>query len=218
MKIPRRGEKGFTLVELLIVLAILAVLAAVVIPNVIGMMGRGSEQAFHTDGKTITTSVATFYFDIHSGDVGVTDPGGWNSLGTAGHKYPTKDGKPSELYVDGDGVLNGVASGADETYFDGGENGAIWMGLLVNVPSDGGAAATPSNAHPLVYEVGDPAKTVTEDGPYLNEFPKSSSAACGNSGDPGTYTWVVGKNGSVFAVFWDVENTKWEAGFGGNYP
>ena len=29
MKIPKRGEKGFTLVELLIVLAILAVLAAI---------------------------------------------------------------------------------------------------------------------------------------------------------------------------------------------
>ena len=31
--LPRRSEKGFTLVELLIVLAILAVLAAVVIPK-----------------------------------------------------------------------------------------------------------------------------------------------------------------------------------------
>ena len=74
MKGFKRGEKGFTMVELLIVVAILGILAAVVIPNVVGLLGRGGRQAYETDANTVELGAAAFYSDVHSG---------WHSVGIA---------------------------------------------------------------------------------------------------------------------------------------
>ena len=58
------GEKGFTLVEILIVLAVLAIMAAVVIPNVTGFLGRGKERAFDSDRRTLQAAVDAWRTDI----------------------------------------------------------------------------------------------------------------------------------------------------------
>ena len=41
----RYGNKGFTLIEVLVVIAILGVLAAVVVPNVSRFIGKGKDEA-----------------------------------------------------------------------------------------------------------------------------------------------------------------------------
>ena len=62
-RILRRKEKGFTLIEILIAIALLAILGAVVVPNITGYMTRGGEQAYKNDQKAIQAAVDAYYSD-----------------------------------------------------------------------------------------------------------------------------------------------------------
>jgi len=60
----KRGEKGFTLIEIIIVLAVMAVLAAVVVPNVTGFLGRGKERSWNADQGILQAAVDSWRTDI----------------------------------------------------------------------------------------------------------------------------------------------------------
>jgi len=53
----RRTEGGFTLIELIIVIAILAILAAVALPNFSGITNRGQASANATELVTVQTAM-----------------------------------------------------------------------------------------------------------------------------------------------------------------
>ena len=59
LKRIHQDNKGFTLIELLIVIAIIAVLAAVVLPNVTGLVGYGETEGAKAELVTIQTAVDT---------------------------------------------------------------------------------------------------------------------------------------------------------------
>ncbi len=66
---PGRGNRGFTLMEMVIVLAIIGVLASIVAPSVMSALTRAREAALMQDLKTLRKLIDDYY-----GDKGVFPP------------------------------------------------------------------------------------------------------------------------------------------------
>jgi len=115
MSIPGRCEKGFTLVELLIVVAILGVLAAVVIPNVGRFIGRGEPEAKATELADIQSAVIAMMVDNLLAELPnpVSDPANrTNNMGEfpdtsvcGTDKITDPDGQPYIIAFDKDGFI-----------------------------------------------------------------------------------------------------------------
>ena len=60
----KRLQRGLTLFELLVVLAIIALLAALVAPRVVGYLGRAKSDAATSQMANIATALELFYYDV----------------------------------------------------------------------------------------------------------------------------------------------------------
>lgn len=80
-----KRQRGFTLVEILIVIGLMAILAAVIIPNVTGFLQRGERQAWNGDKRALQAAVDAYY----------TDPG--NRVAGV-RQWPTINGTASDTY------------------------------------------------------------------------------------------------------------------------
>lgn len=70
---PIRRDKGFTLIELMIVIAIIGILAAIAIPNFISYRERTYNAAANADIKNMFTAAQAYFTERPTGTVGAGD-------------------------------------------------------------------------------------------------------------------------------------------------
>ncbi len=72
----RRSKKGFTLVELVVVIAILGILAAIAIPAIIGIVNSASDTATEQDAAMLNDACKQYHAGVMTGLINSADPCG----------------------------------------------------------------------------------------------------------------------------------------------
>ncbi len=136
-KIFKRGQKGFTLVELMVVMGIIAVLAAIVVPAVTGTKGPAEGAQFKGDANAVQSAAAKFNSD--------TVNASWPEAPIATTDTPSITGVYSAAeitamlsYTNSSGVVTPRANG-DKLTADNGYTAIKWTGNVVNIRLGSGA-------------------------------------------------------------------------------
>ena len=81
----QKNQKGFTLIELMIVIAIIGILAAIAIPNYISYRDKGFCSATESDANAISSGLADYFAipgNVQVNNIGPTNVIDYNTNGT----------------------------------------------------------------------------------------------------------------------------------------
>lgn len=121
MKEETRKDKGFTLVELIVVITILAILAAILVPKVLGYIDKARKNQYILEAKNCMTATQAKLADLyaHDGAMGMNDASlvGGNPYGDVSW-LDTPEAREILETADVDPYMMIVGMGDYETYKD----------------------------------------------------------------------------------------------------
>jgi len=106
LKLPRQGEGGFTLIEILVVVAILGILVAIVIPNIMHLRDEGREEAKMAEWHNIQIAVLTMMINAKVPELDGGHPPGIDEL-TEVHQVTATNNDTSTTYYLDDYLMGG---------------------------------------------------------------------------------------------------------------
>ena len=207
--LKQRGQKGFTLIEMVVVIAILAVLSAVAVPLITNYIGGAKERAYNADKEAIQAAVEAYYSANDNTRYigkrqypidGMDKTGGtfYEDDGDAIAGTATIDGNPQGGYSGGNPVWvddgDGIRGAGEEVLNDEDAVGTEFAWHVVDV-TRGGTTYYVDTRDYLI----DISKLVTDG--HLKSAPASASADNG-TGLTGSYSWYVDANGMVQSLYY----------------
>ena len=126
-KVRNINKKGFTLIELMIVVAIIGILAAIAIPNFLKFQAKSKQSEAKTNLKAIYTAQTGYYGEFST--YNTFDRINWSPVGDARYSYGLGD-------ISGIRAASGGYPGPGSLDEIAGSSGGSWSGSPTLVTSD----------------------------------------------------------------------------------